>query len=261
MGSPHCGGSLASRDDADPRTVTRMDRRADIRDSHPVTLAAPASTDVCADQCSAGECTPSPQRDDAWLSAARTVRVLSWASLLWMTGEGVLGLIAGAAAGSISLIGWALGSAIEGIASVIVIWRFNGSRTLSETSERRAQKAVAVSFYLLSLYIAVESLRSLVIGHESRSSALGVVVTAVSVVAMPGLGMAKRRLGRRLHSNATSGEGAQNLLCAAQAGAVLIGLGATAAWGSSWIDPAIGLLLAAVALREGRGAWRGQACC
>jgi divalent metal cation (Fe/Co/Zn/Cd) transporter len=180
---------------------------------------------------------------------------------MWMTGEGVLGLLAGAASGSISLIGWALGSAIEGLASIIVIWRFTGARTLSPTAEARAQKAVAVSFFLLAPYIAVESVRDLLSRHEATTSVLGIVVTAANVLIMPALGVAKQRLSRRLDSGATSGEGVQNLLCAAQAAAVLVGLAVTATVGWWWIDPVIGLGLAGVAVREGREAWRGEECC
>lgn len=102
-----------------------------------------------------------PRRDARWLRAARRARLLSWASLAWMTAEGVLGVLAGAVAGSIALIGWGLGSAIEGLAAVIVIWRLTGSRTHSEKSERVAQQAVAVSFLLLAPYIAVDAVRSL----------------------------------------------------------------------------------------------------
>jgi hypothetical protein len=85
-------------------------------------------------------------RDPRWLRAARWARLLSWVSLAWMTGEGILGLVAGLDAGSVSLLGWAAGSVIEGLASIIVIWRFTGARTLSETAEARAQRAVAASF-------------------------------------------------------------------------------------------------------------------
>jgi len=100
-------------------------------------------------------CQPVPTTaDPGWLRAAYYARALSWVSLAWMTAEGVLGLVAGLQSGSISLLGWALGSVIEGLASVIVIWRFTGTRTLSETAEGRAQKAVAVSFFLLAPYIA-----------------------------------------------------------------------------------------------------------
>src|SRR5881392_4106165 len=204
---------------------------------------------------------PAPQRDERWLRAARRVRLLSWLSLAWMTAEGVLGILAGAAAGSIALVGWGLGSAIEGLAAVIVIWRFTGSRTNSETSEHRAQRAVAVSFFLLAPYIAVEAIRSLAGGDHPQTSVLGIAVTASSVVLMPALGVAKRRLGARLGSGATAGEGTQNLLCAAQGAAVLLGLAANAAVDAWWLDGAVALGLAAFAVKEGREAWRGEGCC
>jgi divalent metal cation (Fe/Co/Zn/Cd) transporter len=201
------------------------------------------------------------RRDERWLRAARRARLLSWLSLGWMTAEGVLGVIAGATAGSIALIGWGLGSAIEGLAAVIVIWRFTGSRTHSETSERRAQRAVAVSFFLLAPYIAVEAVRALAGGGHPEASGLGIAVTASSVVLMPALGVAKRRLGEQLGSGATAGEGTQNLLCAAQGAAVLLGLAANAALGAWWLDGVIALGLAAFAVKEGREAWRGEGCC
>jgi divalent metal cation (Fe/Co/Zn/Cd) transporter len=199
--------------------------------------------------------------DHAWLQAARRVRRLSWLSLAWMTAEGALGIFAGAAAGSIALVGWGLGSAIEGLAAVIVIWRFTGSRTHSETSERRAQRAVAVSFFLLAPYIAVEAVRSLATAEHPGTSALGIAVTASSVLLMPALGLAKRRLGQRLGSGATAGEGTQNLICAAQGLAVLLGLAANAAVGAWWLDGMIALGLAAFAVNEGIDAWRGDGCC
>lgn len=204
---------------------------------------------------------PAPQRDARWLRAARRARMLSWLSLVWMTVEGALGIFAGVVAGSIALVGWGLGSVIEGLAAVIVIWRFTGVRTHSDTSERRAQRAVAVSFFLLAPYIAIEAVRSLAGGEHPETSVLGLAVTASSLVLMPALGVAKRRLGAQLGSGATAGEGTQNLLCAAQGAAVLLGLAANAAIGAWWLDGAIALALAAVAVKEGRAAWRGEGCC
>jgi divalent metal cation (Fe/Co/Zn/Cd) transporter len=201
-------------------------------------------------------------RDAGWLSAARQAARLAWASLAWMCTEGAIGLWQGLAAGSIALTGWALGSAVEGLASVIVIWRFTGSRTLSETAERRAQRAVAVSFWLLAPYIAAESVRDLTTGHHAEATVVGMVLTAVALLEMPLLGRAKHKLAARLGSAATAGEGTQNYLCAAQAAAVLAVLAITAAWpGGWWIDPVIGLGIAAVAVREGAGSWRGDDCC
>ena len=122
--------------------------------------------------------------DERWLRSARYARRLAWASLAWMAAEGVLGLIAGVVAGSIALVGWALGSAIEALASVIVVWRFTGSRMVSETAERRAQKAVAVSFWLLAPYIAVEAIRDLAAHHPASTTVLGIALTAASVIIM-----------------------------------------------------------------------------
>ncbi len=233
---------------------------------HPPRLPTPAAADQGppqeqhADDCDAAG--PAVQRaDPAWQQAASRARTLSWVSLIWMSAEGIIGLIAGVQAQSISLLGWALGSVIEGLASVIVIWRFTGTRTLSENAESRAQKAVAVSFFLLAPYITIEAVRDLLDGHQAGVNGLGIIVTAASLVVMPVLGVAKKRLGAVLGSGATAGEGVQNLICAAQAGAVLLGLAGTAALGWTWLDPAIALLLAGWAIREGREAWRGDDCC
>jgi hypothetical protein len=116
--------------------------------------------------------------------------------------------------GSIALTGWALGSAVEGLASIIVIWRFTGARAMSESAERRAQRGVAVSFWLLAPYIAIQTVRELATHHPIAASVPGIVLTASSVVIMPVLGITKQRLGRRLGSGATAGEGIQNLMCA-----------------------------------------------
>ncbi len=222
-------------------------------------IAAPGAP--AAAECTDGCCTPVPVRDDRWRHTAAVVRRLAWISLVWMTAEGVIGLISGLRAGSISLIGWALGSVIEGLGSLIVIWRFTGSRELSETAEGRAQKAVAVSFFLLAPYIAAEAIRDLIAGHASHPNVLGVAVTATSLIGMPLLGFAKRRLGADLGSGATTGEGTQNLICAAQAGAVLLSLVVTSLVGWTFIDPIVALLLAAWAVREGIEAWHGKDCC
>lgn len=235
-----------------------------MSDSEPPLRAAPTQPVTSAfvpDCCGSTPFTPVVINDVGWHRSARWARTLSWFSLAWMTAEGALGLIAGGAAGSIALVGWALGSVIEGLAAVIVIWRFTGARTLSDTAEGRAQKAVAISFFLLAPYIGVQATRDLVTGHQAGASVLGIMLTASSLLVMPALGIAKQRLGQALDSGATSGEGVQNLLCAAQAGAVLLGLALTAAFDWWWVDPIIGLAIAAIAIREGRQAWRGQDCC
>ncbi len=215
--------------------------------SRPASAAPPAA---------AGPPTGTRQRD------MRRARWLAWGSLGWMAAEGGVGLAAGLAAGSVALTGWALGSVIEGLASVIVIWRFTGTRAVSETAERRAGRAVAVSFWLLAPWIAARAAGDLAGHHREAFSAAGIALTASSVVIMPALAAAKRRLGWRLGSGATTGEGTQNLMCAAQGAAVLAGLLAVAAWPGAWpADPVIALGIAAWSAWEGRQSWRGADCC
>jgi len=190
----------------------------------------------------------------------RRAKALSWLSLGWMTVEGTVAIAAALIAGSVALLGFGIDSAIEGLASVIVIWRFTGSRRLSEHAERQAQKAVAISFFLLAPYIAQDAIRALVAGDHPSTSWVGIGLSVSSIVMMPLLGRAKQRVGERLGSDATAGEGAQNLLCAYMAAGVLVGLVANAAVGWWWLDPVIALAIAAIAVREGREAWAGEGC-
>jgi divalent metal cation (Fe/Co/Zn/Cd) transporter len=198
---------------------------------------------------------------DRYETLAGRVRLLSWLSLLWMTVEGAVAIGAGIVAGSIALVGFGLDSAIEGFASVIIIWRFTGTRVFSHAAEERAQRLVAVQFFLLAPYVGVESVRALVGGEHPQASWVGVALAVASVVLMPVLGVAKQRLADQLGSAATAGEGRQNMLCAYLAGALLLGLLGNALLGAWWLDPAVGLLIAGVAVREGAEAWRGEGCC
>lgn len=201
-----------------------------------------------------------PAASAEWLRAARSARSLSVATLVWLGVESTLGLAAGLAAHSVALIGWGLSAIVEAAASLIVVWRFTGTRTLSPSAENTARRAVAVSFWLLAPYLVVHVAYDLEAGHRAVPSALGIVVTAFSLVSMPALGLVKRRLGRRLASAATAGEGAQNLICAAMAAGVLAGLWLnTLGWW--WVDPLVAVALAVVAVREGKRAWSGHACC
>jgi divalent metal cation (Fe/Co/Zn/Cd) transporter len=195
-----------------------------------------------------------------WLRLARLARTLAWVSLGWLCVEGTIGVVAGIVAGSIALLGFGLDSAIEGLASAIVVWRFSGSRTLSETSERRAQKLVGVSFFLLAPYLAIEGLRALLSGAEADTSWVGIGLSIGTLFISQPLGLAKRRIGNKLGSPATSGEGKQNLLCGYLAGAVLVGLLGNAWFGLWWLDPLAALVIAAVAVVEGRKAWNGESC-
>jgi divalent metal cation (Fe/Co/Zn/Cd) transporter len=197
---------------------------------------------------------------DEHAAFVRRVKLISWLSLVWMTAEGAIGVTAGIVANSIALIGYGLDSTIEGIASLVVIWRFTGDRIHSDDAERVAQKIVAITFFLLAPYIAVEAIHRLVTGDEAQVSWVGIALATVSIVLMPVFGRAKRRLGSRLHSDATAGEGTQNILCAYLSAAILIGLAANALLGFWWADPAVALVVAVVAVQAGLSTWRGQAC-
>ena len=197
----------------------------------------------------------------AYLRLARRARLLSWASLGYMALEGAVAVVAGIAAGSIALIGFGIDSAIEGFASVVIVWRFSQKHVLSEAAERRAQKLVAVQFFVLAPYVAVEAVRALVDGSHADESVVGIALAASSLVVMPWLGRAKQRIGARIGSSATVSEGKQNLLCAYLAAALLVGLVGNALFGAWWLDPLVALLIAYVAVREGLESWRGDACC
>lgn len=203
---------------------------------------------------------PSPPAPSAaWRRAAGQARILSWASLAWMTIEGVVGVIAGLDAGSIGVVSWAIGSVVEGLAAVIVVWRLTGSRVMSSTSERRAQRAVGASFFLFVPYILFEVVHKLITGAEPQRNWVAIGVLASSVVLMPALGWAKLRLGRRLDSGATSGEGVANLICAGQALVGLVGVLIGSA-GLGFLDPVAALVISAIAIKEGRELWRGEEC-
>lgn len=192
---------------------------------------------------------------------AGRVRLLSWLSLGIITAEGAIAITAGIIASSIALIGFGLDSVVEGVASLIIVWRFTGNRVFSGAAEHRAQRLVAIQFFLLAPYVAFESVRALLGGEHPEVSWLGIGLSVASLITMPMLGIAKERLADQLGSAATKGEGRQNMLCAYLAAALLVGLLGNALVGAWWLDPIVGLLIAGVAVKEGREAWRGEGCC
>jgi divalent metal cation (Fe/Co/Zn/Cd) transporter len=188
-------------------------------------------------------------------------KLLAWIGIGWHAIEATVAIAAGVAAGSIALIGFGADSLIESVAGFVLLWRFAAARAASESAEHRAQKLIGASFYLLAAYVAVEALRSLIGAEHPDASWVGIGLSIVTLATMPPLAIAKARLGERLGSSATRAEGRQNMVCAYLAVALLVGLGTNAIAGWWWADPLAALLIAAVAVREGREAWRGDACC
>ena len=205
--------------------------------------------------------TAPPLEDAERIRLAGRARLLSWVSLVYMTAEGAIAITAGIIAGSVALIGFGLDSAVEGFASAIIVWRFTGRRIFSDAAEQRAQKLVAIQFFVLAPYVGFESVKALITGERPDTSVLGIALAASSLVVMPYLAIAKERLADRLGSAATKGEGRQNMLCAYLAGALLLGLLGNSLFEAWWLDPMVGLLIAAVAIKEGAEAWRGEGCC
>jgi divalent metal cation (Fe/Co/Zn/Cd) transporter len=193
-----------------------------------------------------------PSRD----RLVRRARLLAWGGIGWHTAEFAVALGAGLAAGSIALVGFGIDSLVEAAAAFAVIWRLG-----SDTRERRAQQLIALSFFLLAAYIGVEALRTLVAGDRPEASWIGIGLAAVTAPTMPLLAVAKQRVGRALGSTATVQEGTQNMLCAYLSIALLAGLLANAVAGWWWADPAAALVIAVVAVREGRESWRGDGFC
>lgn len=163
-------------------------------------------------------------------------------------------------AGSVALVGFGADSVIEAGAGLVVLWLVTGQRLSSHRSERHAQHLIAVSFLLLTVYITVQAARDLFGGHHPAVSWAGVGLSVVTLITMPPLAAAKRRVGTALGSGATTSESRQTMLCAYMSAALLVGLLANAIAGWWWADPAVALLIGAVALREARDAWRGDTC-
>lgn len=201
-----------------------------------------------------------PVRSAEWLRAARRARMLSWLSLAWMGTEGIAGIATGVVAGSIALTGFGINAFVEGLASVVIVWRFTGWRLHSEQAETRAHRIVAVQFFLLAPYVAYEALTKLWFAERPDTSWIGIALVGTSAVGMPLLGRAKQRLAQQLGSGATHGEGTQNVLCGHLALAVLAGLLGNTLFGWWWLDPIAALAIAALALHEGRESWRGRSC-
>lgn len=233
------------------------DRDAARRADHPLSLSG-RTPDCCNDGChpASSTNTVAPQRRTVlW----RRVRLLTSATITYNIVEAVVAISAGAAASSAALIGFGLDSLIEVSSAASVWWQFSGSDP--EARERTALRIIAASFFALAGYVTVESIRSLAGGQTAESSTAGIVLAAVSLVVMPLLSLAQRRAGRELGSASAVADSNQTLLCTYLSAVLLVGLLLNAWLGWSWADPVVALVIAAVAVKEGRTAWRGEHCC
>jgi divalent metal cation (Fe/Co/Zn/Cd) transporter len=215
-----------------------------------------AKAATCTDGCCAPAVGPDVERR-AVLS--RRIRLFVGATITYNVAEAVVAISAGNAASSTALIGFGLDSVIEVASAAAVAWQFSGSAP--EARERTALKIIALSFFALAAYVTIEAVRALTGAEVAGHSTVGIVLAAVSLVVMPVLSAAQRRAGRELGSASAVADSKQTLLCTYLSGVLLVGLLLNTLFGWSWADPVVALAIAAVAVKEGREAWRGDHCC
>ncbi|OBG43675.1 cobalt transporter [Mycolicibacterium fortuitum] len=199
---------------------------------------------------------PSPAR------RARLHRRIRWfvaATIAYNIIESIVAIGEGTRVSSTALIGFGLDSVIEVSSAAAVAWQFSSPDP--EAREKAALRVIAVSFFALAGYVTVEAVRSLAGATEAWHSSIGIALTAVSLVIMPALSWAQRRAGRELGSRSAVADSKQTLLCTYLSAVVLAGLVVNSLLGWTWADPIAALILAGVAVNEGREAWRGETCC
>ncbi|MFD4864375.1 cation diffusion facilitator family transporter [Streptomyces sp. NPDC058412] len=202
---------------------------------------------------------PSPARRD---SLARRIRLLVAATITYNVIEAIVALTAGTLASSSALIGFGLDSVVEVSSAAAVAWQFSArDHAAREAREETTLRIIAVSFFALAAYVSVDAVRALTGTGEAERSVLGIVIAALSLAVMPFLSAAQRRAGRELGSASAVADSKQTLLCTYLSAVLLVGLVLNATLGWSWADPIAALVIAGIAVKEGRDAWRGEGCC
>jgi divalent metal cation (Fe/Co/Zn/Cd) transporter len=189
----------------------------------------------------------------------RRAQLLAGASVTYNVVEAVIAVTAGVVAGSVALVGFGLDSVVEVSSGIIILWQFR--HRLPESREQQALRLMALSFFALAAYVTFESVRALFGSGEPEPSPVGIGLAIASLIIMPFLSWAQRRTGRALGSNAVVADSTQTLLCTYLSAVLLVGLLLNATLGWGWADPIAGLVIAAVAIREGIEAWKGEGCC
>ena len=186
---------------------------------------------------------------------------LEYVTVGWNIVEAFVAVGAGIIAHSIALVGFGLDSVIEVTAAATIIWRLRQQDPDAEpAAEKRALRVVGVTFFLLAIYVAIESGKTLWFKEEPRLSWMGIIITAISAVLMPGLAWLKRRTALELGSRAFAADAAETKICGYLSLIVLAGLALNALWGWWWADPVAGLIMVAFLINEGREAWEGSDC-
>ncbi|MFI9561451.1 cation transporter [Nonomuraea endophytica] len=201
---------------------------------------------------------PGPVRDRRAV-LRRRIRLLVAATITYNVIEAVVAITAGTIASSAALIGFGLDSVVEVASAAAVAWQF--SATDHEKREKTALRVIALSFFALAAYVTFDAVRALAGAGQAEHSTPGLILAALSLAVMPFLSAAQRRAGRELGSASAVADSKQTLLCTYLSAVLLVGLALNSLFGWSWADPIAALVIAAVAVKEGRQAWRGDACC
>jgi divalent metal cation (Fe/Co/Zn/Cd) transporter len=193
---------------------------------------------------------------------AQQGRRLEYFTLAWNTLEGIVAVIAGAVAGSVSLLGFGIDSFIEVTSGAALLWRMTVDHDIHrrERNEKLALRIVGTCFLVLAAYIAIESLRDLILRNAPHRSTVGIILACVSLVVMPLLSRAKRKLGGALGSAAMNSDARQADFCAYLSGILLVGLALNALFGLWWADPVGALIMVPIIAKEGIDAFRGKHC-
>ena len=222
----------------------------------------PLAPATCAQDCASSS--PQPVRSEdrrlrhwAWWLTALTI---GWNSL-----EAVIAIISGLLAGSIALVGFGLDSVVEVSSALVIAWRLSrqgSDHAANERAERRAVRLIALSFLTIAAYVTYDAVTTLLgIGEEPEHSPVGLALVALSLVVMPTLAWAKRRVAAGLGSPALKADAAETQLCTYLSAVVLAGLAANGLFGWWWMDPLAGLAVAGLAVKEGREAWTSGDLC
>ena len=189
----------------------------------------------------------------------RRIRLFVGATITYNVIEAVIALGAGMGASSSALIGFGLDSIVEVSSAAALAWQFSARDP--ETREKTALRIIAFSFFGLAAFVAADALSSLITGRDAEHSSVGIILAAVSLAIMPVLSWAQRRAGRELGSRSAVADSKQTLLCTYLSAVLLVGLLLNSLLGWSWADPIAALVIAGLAIKEGRDAWRGETCC
>ncbi len=226
------------------------------------------------DACQCGPtCTDGPPnltsriRSDVRREPIRRALTLAFLTVAWNLVEGVIAVAAALVSGSVALLGFGIDSFVECSSALVIIWRLRAERDRHLTSQRldaveqRARRLVAGSLFLLAAYVAFDAIQTLRMGEQPAFSLVGVILLSVSVGVMLWLARAKRRVARELGSEAMEADAFQTTACWWLSLAALLGIGLNGLLGWWWADPLAALVIAWLVAREGREAWKGQACC